>query len=183
MGAQDQKFWREYLETQDTYGTYEDRKQEYMIVARELAQMGLEDDDLIYDVGAGSCDMDHYLRTEHGWRGKYCPVDGAIDGVNLEYWLPHNEVTRADYVVSIQTIEHMRYPDVFLQKLKNLAARGLVVTTPNPAVVDVLAVDPTHITPISKQFLEDAGATVFEIEFCGRGNGFNLDTLVATWRF
>jgi hypothetical protein len=37
------------------------------------------------------------------------------------------------------------------------AVYGVVVTTPNPAVVDVLAMDPAHRTPITRQQLAGAG--------------------------
>jgi hypothetical protein len=46
-----------------------------------------------------------------------------------------------------------RLPDVMC----DAAGAGVVVTTPNPDVVDVLALDPTHRTPLTRQQLASAG--------------------------
>jgi hypothetical protein len=48
------------------------------------------------------------------------------------------------------------------------ARRGVIVSTPNPEVVDVFACDETHVTAISRTFLEMAGMTVEARSFYGQ---------------
>lgn len=174
--------WRNYLVTTDTYGTYEDRCPEYRVVAYELRKMGMRADDTVVDVGAGMGDFGRFLR-ENGFTGTYIPIDGAQDGTDLNEWIP-DENLRADFVVCIETLEHLDNPDETVAWLMTVAGEGIVVTTPNPAVVDVCAVDPTHVTPIRKEDLLSLGFdSVFEVEFCGRGNvEEGWDTLVGLLR-
>ena len=169
--------WQTYLRETSTYGRYEDRVPEYRIVAQALFNMGLGDDMLVVDVGAGTCDFDAYLRTAERWRGQYLPVDGAIDGTNLEGWEPWLGL-EPDYVVCIETIEHVLNPTRLLNAILGMPARGFVITTPNADVVDVLAVDPTHRSALTKAWFEEHGFTARDSTLNpGRGRG---DTIVAT---
>jgi len=178
----DQKFWTKYLDESTTYGTYEQRMPEYKTVAWALETMGLRDDMTVVDVGAGSCDFDHYLRTGLGWRGRYIPIDGSLDGTDLNSWVaPLNRLV-ADFVVSIETVEHVHDPKRLIQQLVNLADIGVAITTPNPDVVDVFAVDPTHVAEVPTEMLESFGLVVSGVEFSGRGDPHagRFDTLIAT---
>lgn len=163
--------WLSYLG--ERRGTYEYRTLRYSAVYDEMKAMGLADHDLIVDIGAGMCDFDRYLRQVHSFDGRYLPVDGAIDGTNLNEWTPQ---ISADFFVSIEVIEHLRDPWSLIRILKQYTDKGIVLTTPNPRVVDVLSLDKTHITPISREELEVAGFTVTAISVFGAGD----DTLLAT---
>lgn len=151
--------WERYLTPAQTpaYGTYQDRVQEYRLVTNTLLEMGLENGDLIVDIGAGSCDMDQWLRTGAGWQGRYVPIDGATTGTDLGRWIP---TIPADWFVCIETLEHIAQWDVLLCAMLPLARKGVVVTTPNAATVDVLSTDPTHCSPIFAYQLEQLGMTV-----------------------
>jgi hypothetical protein len=180
MGTDTRKFWHNYLLTTSTYGTFEQRCPEYAWVTRFLEMNGLKDDDMIVDVGAGSCDMDHYLRTKAGWRGKYFPVDGATVGVDFnDYpagdWLP--PVT-SDWYVCIETLEHVYDPENLIKEMMARAEKGIVVTTPNADVVDVVSVDSTHVMPIHPQDLERWGFSVTKVQFNDR---HSEDTLIGFW--
>lgn len=175
------QMWVNYLDSSTTYGTYANRMPEYMMVARELKMLGLQDDDVVLDVGAGSCDMDHYLRIECNWRGKYIPVDGLLDGTDLNVWTPSPGLL-VDWVVCIETIEHVFDPERLVRACLSAARYGAVFTTPNPDVVDVMAVDITHFSSITKeQLVEWTGGTVETVEFSNRGNREQgWDTLICT---
>lgn len=152
--------------------TYGQRKQRYKAVADLLVGSGLYNDYTICDVGAGWTDFDYYLRREHDWRGRYWPVDGAFDGIDLNDWEPPQPV---DYFIAIEVLEHLHTPFRLVQRLLALAQIRVIVTTPNPAVVNVLAVDPTHQTPIYRGLLEKYGFRVEERSFFGQ----DRDSLLA----
>jgi hypothetical protein len=137
--------WLNYMDTRR--GTYAFRANtRYRCVADEL--LGLKDKHLLVDVGAGSCHFGHYLSAERGWRGRYLPVDAVLDGTDLETWEPR---MHADYFTVIEVLEHLRDPWRLMDVLEKMVNRRIVATTPNPDVIDVLACDPTHVTPISLQ--------------------------------
>jgi 2-polyprenyl-3-methyl-5-hydroxy-6-metoxy-1,4-benzoquinol methylase len=81
-------------------------------------------------------------------------VDRWTGPVDLEEWVPP---VRWDWFACLEVLEHLRDPRRLLDAMLDAAVRGVVVTTPNPAVVDVLAMDPTHRTPISREQLAQAG--------------------------
>lgn len=85
-------------------GTYEYRCLRYAAAWNRLEQLGLAAHDLIVDVGAGMCDLDRYGRTVRAWDGRYLPVDGAIDGTDLNTWHPTFE---ADFYVALELIEQL----------------------------------------------------------------------------
>lgn len=138
--------WATYLAETPTYGTYWDRRPEYQAVWDVLHGMGLGDGDLIVDVGAGPCDMDRFLRTEARWNGRYWPIDGAVQGVDFREAEPCDYLPRGrvDWLVCIETIEHVPRKMNLLEHLIDRAGKGLVVTTPNGEVLDVASLDPTH---------------------------------------
>ncbi|MEV7618255.1 hypothetical protein [Streptomyces sp. NPDC089799] len=133
---------------------YRERAARYQAAADRMATGGLSDRHSIADIGAGHTELDVCLRTEHGWRGRYVPVDRWTGDVDLEQWRPP---MRFDWLACLEVIEHLTDPDRLLDVLLDSAVMGVVVTTPNPAVVDVLAMDPTHQTPVSREHLAGLG--------------------------
>jgi hypothetical protein len=55
----------------------------------------------------GRTELDVCLRTDHGWRGRYVPVDAWYDGVDLEDWTPPRE---ADWFTGLEVLEHLKDP-------------------------------------------------------------------------
>ncbi|KDN85673.1 hypothetical protein [Kitasatospora cheerisanensis] len=133
---------------------YAERSARYEVAADRLATGGLSDRHSVADIGAGHTELDVCLRTVHGWRGRYTAVDRWTGDIDLEVWSPP---VRWDWVACLEVLEHLENPFRLLAELMSSALHGVVVTTPNPDVVDVLAMDPTHITPITRQQLADAG--------------------------
>lgn len=138
----------------DRRSGYEYRCRRYAIAAQLLTAGGLTDDHTIVDVAAGWTDLDFYLRTELRWRGRYIPVDGAIDGVDIDGW---NPPCSRDWFVALEILEHLDDPERLARALLSQAHHGVIVTTPNPATVDVLAMDPTHRTSITADQLRGWG--------------------------
>lgn len=172
--------WQTYLETTETYGTFEQRVPEYYTVGKYLNYLGLKDDDLVVDVGAGTCDMDHYLRTRTGWRGRYLPIDGATHGIDFNEVEPEDYLPKshADFYVCIETLEHVYEPRKLAEAMLSRATRGVIVTTPNADIVDVIAADSTHVYAIHPEELKEWGFSVIKVTFNDRGEG---DTLVGIW--
>ncbi|WP_329428876.1 NUDIX domain-containing protein [Streptosporangium sp. NBC_01495] len=81
------------------------------------------------DVGAGLTELDVCLRVDYGWRGRYVPVDGWLDGVDLETWQPPRAF---DWFACLEVLEHLRDPGRLVKALQDNATCGLVITTPNP---------------------------------------------------
>lgn len=133
--------WEAYLN--ERRGTYEFRCQRYSAVAEVMIGGGLHMDDDIVDVGAGRLEFERYMRSI-GWNGRYTPIDGSIDGTDINHWVPGP----ATWFVAIELLEHLDNPFRLMIQMSQQAFKGVVITTPNPAVVDVLAIDPTHVTPI-----------------------------------
>lgn len=158
-------------------GRYEWRALRYRAALRELEQLGLCDADTIFDIGAGWTEFDYCLRTEGDSRARYVPVDGGIDGVQLERWCPPRE---AEFFIALELIEHLHDPWRLISELKRAAAKGIVITTPNTdrlGAAAVRAMDETHFSPISRAELEESGFAVEERSFYGG----ELDSLLATW--
>lgn len=162
MSADERSRWVEYLEETPTYGTYFDRRPEYQEVWARLFEMGVKDGDLIVDVGAGTCDFDRFLRTEAKWNGRYWPIDGAVQGIDFQAvspaeYLPAGDV---DWIVCIETIEHVDKERNLLDLMLARTKKGIVVTTPNGDVQDVIPLDPTHVCGWTSAEFEKRGMTV-----------------------
>lgn len=163
-------------------GTYSFREVRYRAVAQILddpATFGIDAQplsaqDTVIDLGACMTEFDYHLRTQLDWRGRYVPVDGAIDGTDLEEWYP---IKKYDWVVGIEILEHMHNPRRLAQAMKAAAAKGVIVTTPNPAVVDVLNIDIDHHTAITTGMLLAWGFTVKPCALFGKKD----DSLLAWW--
>lgn len=181
MNDDERAKWRTYLRDTPTYGTYDDRRQEYREVHKQLQALGLQDGDLIVDVGAGTCDFDRYLRTEALWSGLYWPIDGAVQGVNFMHLNPREYLPEGmvDWVVAIETIEHVPAEQKLLSRLIQCAGKGLVVTTPNGGIMDVSSLDPTHVDSYTVTDLIGHGLEVEGVTFSP--DRPQPDTLIGWW--
>ncbi|MGH3921510.1 MAG: hypothetical protein ACRDYX_21730 [Egibacteraceae bacterium] len=141
-------------------GRYEWRRTRYRKAAGHLHERGLDDSDTLVDVAAGWTEFDYCLRHELDWRGRYIPIDGGIDGTDLSSWVP---ARFAEWFVALEILEHLTNPARLVQVMQAHADKGLVISTPNPAVVDVMAMDPTHLTPLPAETLARWG---LHVEIC-----------------
>lgn len=159
----------------DRTGKYEWRAVRYRAAAKAMRFYdGLLDSDTVVDVGAGWTEFDYCLRAEFGWRGRYSPVDGGLDGTDLNSWTPPR---KAEWFVGLEIVEHLTAPFLLLEKLKLYATKGIILSTPNPRTTDVLGMDPTHVRPIEAWELENTGFVVTEATFYGQES----DSLFAIW--
>lgn len=134
----------------------------------------LTDEDTVFDVGAGWTEFDYTLRREYDWRGRYIPIDGGIDGVDINGWIPRR---RAEWFVGLEIIEHLHQWNLVINRMKLFADKGVVLSTPNPRTTDVLGMDHTHVAAITQADLEALGFVVSEQSFYGAP----ADSLFATW--
>lgn len=163
--------WEAYRDSRQ--GDYEYRcRTRYKAVADKLFALGLGDWHSIRDVGAGTCQFGRYLRTR-GWKGDYIPVDAVIDGTDLERYEP----PKSDFIVCIETVEHLHNPFRLIGAMNRAARVGIILTTPNPDAVDVLACDPTHISFVLTSDLRSFGLSTEKHSWFGVEN----DTLLG-WR-
>ncbi|SDE48897.1 hypothetical protein [Glycomyces harbinensis] len=155
--ARDAESWARICDEYGRLGRrpYAERKIRYQVASEWMRREGLADHHTVVDVGAGWTELDFCLRTEHEWRGRYVPVDGWLDGTGLDSWSPARSF---EWFVALEILEHLHDPFRLLRELMKSATAGVVVTTPNPFVHD-LSLDPTHITPITQEMLEDFGLT------------------------
>lgn len=153
-------------------GKYEWRQVRYR--AAGDAMFPISNDDTIFDLGAGMTELDYCLRVDYDWRGRYIPIDGGIDGTDLESWFPPR---RGDWFVGLEIIEHLYNWRSMVIKAQYMANKGVILSTPNPRTTDVLGMDETHVVAITPGELEDLGFTVEERSFYGQPN----DSLFAVW--
>jgi hypothetical protein len=171
MSAAHKLKWEHYRDTRK--GTYEFRAAtRYAGAANRLFALGMTHAHSLCDVGAGSLQFGQYLH-ERGWRGRYAPVDAVLDGTDLETWA----APPADYFACIEVLEHVRNPYRLLLSMMASARRGVVITTPNPDVIDVINCDPTHVSEVHAFELESLGFIVERVSWFGTPE----DTLLA-WR-
>lgn len=163
---------RQYLASRQA--NYEFRCRRYKGVADRLYNLRLWDWDSIADVGAGEQQFRHYMRSTRGWKGQYHPVDGSIDGTNLEEWVPSQ---RYSFVIAIEVLEHLHNYERMMEIMERYSIWGAVATVPNPDVVDVLGCDPTHVSVIPAITFVERGWSVACESFFGVPN----DTIIA-WR-
>lgn len=136
--------------------------------------LGLSHEDTVVDFGAGWTEFDFCLRKEFDWRGRYIPVDGGIDGTDLNEWTPKR---KAEWFVGLEILEHLSDPFALVQRIKPYATKGILVSTPNPDTTDVLGMDPTHVTPITFGELATEFSRVYRTTFYGQED----DSLFAVW--
>lgn len=155
-------------------GTYEFRTQRYKSVADKLLEMGLKNGDLVVDLGAGRCEFDRYLHSR-GVYARYMPIDASIDGTDLNDWTAKR--LHPDFYVAIEILEHLENPQRLMLVMENSVRWAMVVTTPNSSVVDTLAMDSTHVTPMFEEdFILESWKTQIKSHF-GKAN----DSILA-WR-
>lgn len=167
--------------------TFEQRCHRFDCTLEAMYGLGLGDSSTVFDVGAGDGHFGvrlhqgryafHYRRPDGNpepvvttvdlapSRARYMPVDACIDGVNLDAWTPPR---RADFFVCLELLEHLRSPGRLLGYMTQTADRGVLVSTPNPETTDVLGMDRTHVSPITREFLELYGFHVTEASFYGQ---------------
>lgn len=155
-------------------GRYEWRSVRYRAALAAFSTIGLTDDSTVVDVGAGWTELDYCLRVDGRWRGRYIPVDGSIDGGDLERWSPPRA---AEWFVALELLEHLYDPERLVKALQQSALKGIVISTPNPATTDVLGMDPTHHTAIHSSMLMDWGFQYHSASFYGQP----CDSLFAVW--
>ena len=161
-----------YLRAQ---GPWESRSRRYRAVWRALLQMGFMTGDLVVDVGAGMCDFARYMYRTENQQFRYLPLDGSIDGRDIEKM--REEFPFGDWMVCIETVEHMHDPYGLLDVMKARANKGVAVTTPNPRVTDVLALDSDHKHAISIEEFIGIGYLPEPITI-----HYEQDTLLATYQ-
>lgn len=189
----------ERIREADTYlasrtGCYEYRCHRYDAALETMHGLGLDDDCTVVDVGAGMGEFGVRMHTGRraltgvaarnthhrdpsgisASRARYVPVDAAIDGVDLEKWVPPR---KADFFVCLEVLEHLTCPSRLMVEMVFHATKGVIVSTPNPDTTDVLGMDSTHRTPIRRKALELAGFKVTTASFYGQPE----DSLFAVW--
>ncbi|MEV5551918.1 acyl carrier protein [Streptomyces sp. NPDC052309] len=153
-----------------------ERAGRFRAASERMRASGLDDTDILVDLGAGFTELDYYLRAEYGWRGRYVPLDAWVDGTfDLDTWRPARPV---GWYAALEVLEHLTDPEGLVRRMKESALKGVVVTTPNSDVVDVLAQDPTHVTPLDEKTLQRWGMTTSLHNFYGQYQ----DGVLGLWR-
>lgn len=161
-------------------GCFEWRCVRYDAAISEMWLAGLDHDSTVVDVGAGWCELGARLHQtctgidQEPLRSRYVPVDAAIDGVDLQTWIPPR---RADFFVALELLEHLDDPEALMIRMIGYANSAVIVSTPNPETTDVLGMDATHKTPITRRMLEAKGFYVMEKSFYGQP----ADSLFGVW--
>ena len=165
---------RQYVQSRKS--TYEFRCQRYRAVAQRLLLLKLSRSDSILDLGAGRAEFGHYLQQQYNWNGTYYPIDGSIDGTDLNSWIPAASFN-TEYSIGIEILEHLANPARLMAILPAVSKKGIVFTTPNPETVDVIGCDPTHVSLITTRAFQRRGYTVKEVSLFNKPE----DTLLA-WK-
>ena len=164
---------------QSRTGCYEYRAVRYGAAGDEMVRLGLTDTDTVYDLGAGMTELDYTLRVDFGWRGRYIPVDQGIDGTDIQWWTPRRNV---EFTVALEFLEHLPFPEMVVENMQAVTSKGIVVSVPNPENVDVLGIDDTHVTIVTREMLEGWGFAVYEQMFYGGVfSGGKSDSLLGVW--
>ena len=159
-------------------GKYEYRAIRYRKAADWLILNGLNDGHTICDIGAGWTEFDYCLRKEYDWKGRYIPIDGGISNVDLNTWVPEREV---DFFVGLEILEHLKNPMRLVRDMQS-KSKGIVISVPDPAKLDIFALDDTHITEVDTRMLTGEGFTVVSEQlYGGVFNGGDNDALMGYW--
>lgn len=155
-------------------GCFDYRRVRYERTLDEMLRLNLCDEDIVFDIGAGRTEFNISLRHYALSRAMYCPVDAVIDGTDLERWVPMRD---AEFFVALELLEHLRSPGRLVKFVQRRTKKGFLISTPNPRTTDVLGMDSTHVTPISKRQLRNWDFEVYEESFYGQP----ADSLFAVW--
>lgn len=173
-----------FIASQDKYlsertGKYEFRAVRYRLAADELVRMGLNDSHTLLDLGAGWTEFDYCLRVEYGWRGRYIPVDGSINGEDLNIWHPPREY---DFFVGLELLEHLASPAHLVEAVQRKTLVGGVVSVPDPSKFDIMSIDDTHITEVTSHMLEGWGFVTQNVQlYGGIHTAGEDDALLGVW--
>lgn len=160
-------------------GRYEWRCQRYDIALALMSFVGLYNEDTVCDVGAGWTEFGARMFTTRSARPRYWPVDGCLDGVDIETWVPQRS---AEWFVALELLEHLSNPSRLVAAMQARATRGIIVSTPDPNTTDVLGMDRTHKTPVSQGMLESWGFDVAHATlYGGHWSNGQTDSLVGWW--
>lgn len=180
--------WTPTIQNCDQYaaertGKLEWRAIRYRRAIDAMIENGLEDGQTIFDVGAGMTEFIKILHRDYDYNVRYIPVDGGIDGTDLNHWYPPRN---AHWFVALELFEHLNNWQGLLDNMKGHAKKGIVVSTPDPYTTDVLGMDHTHVTEIPKTALTMNGFKVTRETFFG--GAFNKpgkegmpDSLFGVW--
>lgn len=177
--------WTPTIDSCDSYideraGKYEYRKVRYDAAIEWMKANGLRDGMTVVDVGAGMTEFGFCLMHDHGFNVRYIPVDGGIDGTDLETWVPPRD---AHFFVALELLEHLYHWERLLANIMARSLIGTVISTPNPYTTDVIEMDPTHVRVVWPDDLEEGfGMKVEERTFYGGvfSDG-KPDSLFGTW--
>ncbi|MER6503662.1 phosphopantetheine-binding protein [Streptomyces sp. NPDC001455] len=154
---------------------HHERAGRFRAASDRLRHKGLTDEHVLLDLGAGYTELDYVLRAEYGFRGRYVPADGWVDGrFDLSTWRPSRTF---DWYAALEVIEHLKDPRSLVENLKEWAVEGFVLTTPNKNVVDVFAQDPTHLSALDEEALRGWGMETSLHNFYGHYQ----DGICAVW--
>lgn len=176
--------WNPSFQSCDTYlgertGKYEYRAVRYRKAADWLFLNGLDDSHTICDIGAGWTEFDYCLRKEYDWKGRYIPIDGGITNIDLNNWVPEREVS---FFVALEILEHLQNPVRLIREMKKKTSHGIVVSVPDPAKLDIIELDPTHITEVDEIMLQrEKFITVSEKLYGGVFTNGGNDALMGYW--
>jgi trans-aconitate methyltransferase len=169
----------EFIQDCDNYlgertGCYDYRRERYAPTVEEMLRIGLSDTDTVYDIGAGMTEFDYCLRTEGHFKGRYIPIDGGIDGTDIQNWIPPR---KAEFFVALELLEHLENPHTVVRLMQHFCTKGIIISTPNPWTTDVLMMDRTHKCEIFPKMLEDWGFSWRAASFYGK----EADSIFGVW--
>lgn len=180
--------WTPTIQNCDNYmderqGRYEYRAVRYRHAIDWMLSKGLTEGMTVVDVGAGMTEFGFCMMNEYGLRVRYIPVDGGIDGTDLNHWEPARD---AHFFVALELVEHLTNWKQLVKNMKSHAITGVCLSTPNPLSTDVIGMDPTHVCEVHASELFDLDFKVQVCEFYGRvfnKPGFEQcgDSLFAGW--
>ncbi|MFF8443353.1 phosphopantetheine-binding protein [Streptomyces californicus] len=154
---------------------HHERASRFQAASDRLRARGLSDEHVLIDLGAGYTELDYVLRSSYGFRGRYVPADVWVDGTfDLLTWEPSRPF---HWYAALEVIEHLADPGSLVERLKEWAVEGFVLTTPNKNVVDVFAQDPTHMSALDEETLQRWGLETSLHNFYGHYQ----DGICAVW--
>ncbi|CAN5345342.1 hypothetical protein BH23BAC1_BH23BAC1_50840 [soil metagenome] len=108
----------------------------YEFSVKKIKDLGLTNNHLIFDVGAGNCLLKNKI-TEIGshWKGfDVKPRSEEVIEWDLKDPIPDKLNRKPDCILLLEVIEHLLNPEIGIKNLSEAAKKGtyLIITTPNP---------------------------------------------------